>query len=63
MSGGFGKVRLISFAREELDEALGFIKNNCHIKRTSEDDQPLMFTCGIGASQFGPRIEKEIHIK
>ena len=63
VSGGLNKVRLVSFAREEFDEAVVFIKNNCYIKRTPGDDQPLMFTCGVGASQFGTKIEKELRIK
>ena len=58
-----GKVRLISFAREEFDEGLEFLKKNCYIIRTSEDDRPLMFTCGSGGAQYGKKIEEELNIR
>ena len=58
-----GKVRLISFAREEFDEGLEFLKKNCYIRRNSDDDRPLMFTCGLDGVQYGKKIEDELNTR
>ena len=58
-----GKLRLISFSREELDQCLEFIKENCFIRRNSADERPLMYTCGIGGFQYGKKIEDALGVK
>ena len=58
-----GKLRLTSFAREQLDECFDFIKENCFIRRKSEDDKPLMYTCGIGGFQYGKKIEDSLNVR
>ena len=56
-------MRLISFAREDLDECLEFLKTNCFMRRKSEDDKSVMYTCGIGGYQYGKKIESTLDVK
>ena len=56
-------MRLTSFSREDLDECLEFLKTNCFMRRKSEDDKPVMYTCGIGGYQYGKKIEDTLDVK
>ena len=58
-----GRVRLISFVREELEDCLEFLKTNCFMRRKSEDDKPVMYTCGIGGYQYSKKIEDTLDVK
>ena len=55
-------MRLTSFSREDLDECLEFLKTNCFMRRKSEDDKPVMYTCGIGGYQYGKKIESTLDV-
>ena len=57
-----GKLRLLSCARTLLDEAIAKVKVNSYITRNG-DEPTEIFTCGIGCSQFGPSINRELNVK
>ena len=46
-----------------MGECFDFIKENCFIRRKSEDDRPLMYTCGIGGFQYGKKIEDSLNVR
>ena len=57
-----GKLRLLSCARTLIDEAIDKVKAKGYI--TPNGDEPTeIFTCGIGCSKFGPKINKELNVK
>ncbi len=41
-----GKLRLVSYAREEMHEFIQMLKERCYIRRKSDEDRPVMYTTG-----------------
>ena len=56
-------VRLVNFAREEMELSFGYLKERMFIRRASADDKPLVYTTGIGGSQFMKRIQDEFNVR
>ena len=53
----------MNFAREEIKEAMPYIQERTYIKRNSPDDVPLIYTTGIGGSQFLREIREIFNVE
>ena len=58
-----GKLRLLSCARTELNDAIDKVKAEGYITRQQDGKPTEIFTCGIGCHQFGARINRELNVK
>ena len=54
--------KAIACSRKELDDALKFLKDNCHLTDTGSEPTPL-FTCGMGSYQFGKQFKDALNVK
>ncbi len=41
-----GKLRLVSYAREEMHDFIQMLKERCYIRRKSDEDRPVMYSTG-----------------
>ena len=56
--------RLVSFARGEFQDALKYLKPRVCIRRDDVSaEKPLLYTCGIGGSQFATEIRDTFDIR
>ena len=56
-------VRLVNFAREEMHLAFDYLKERMFIRRKSPDDKPVVYTTGIGGSQYMKQIKDEFRVE
>ena len=56
-------VRLVNFAREEMNLAFDYLKERMFIRRKSPDDKPVVYTTGIGGSQYMKQIKDEFRVE
>ena len=56
-------VRLVNFAREEMNLAFDYLKERMFVRRESPDDRPVIFTTGIGGSQYMKQIKDEFRVE
>ena len=57
-----GTVRLVTFSRQELEDAIDFIKTKAHITRIPGEETKV-YTTGVGGFQFKELMEKSINVK
>ena len=53
---------MVSYHRDNLDEALKHLKEKCHITGVDEDP-PEVTTTGVGSYQSSEKINSVLHIK
>ncbi len=41
-----GKLRLVTYSREEMHDFIQMLKERCYIRRKSDEDRPVMYTTG-----------------
>ena len=56
-------MRLVNFAREEMNLAFDYLKERMFVRRESPDDRPVIFTTGIGGSQYMKQIKDEFRVE
>ena len=57
-----GTVRLVNFAREEMEKSFDYINERCVIKRKSPDDTPLVYITGVGGAEYVKDIEEKFKV-
>ena len=55
-------VRLVNFAREEMEKSFDYINERCVIKRKSPDDTPLVYITGVGGAEYVKDIEEKFKV-
>ena len=58
-----GELNLTSFSRENLDDTIKFLKENCFVRKGIENEKPKMYTTGIGGFQYAAKFENELHVR
>ena len=53
----------MNFAREEFEKSFDYISDRCVIKRKSPDDKPLIYTTGVGGTQFMGAIQDKFRVR
>ena len=56
-------MRLVNFARKEMHLSFDYLKERMFIRRKSPDDRPLIYTTGIGGSQYMKQIKDEFSVE
>ena len=56
-------VRLVNFAREDIHRSFDYLKERMFIRRKSPDDRPVIYTTGIGGSQYMKQIRDEFRVE
>ena len=56
-------MRLVNFAVEETNLAFDYLKERMFIRRKSPDDRPVIYTTGIGGSQYMKQIRDEFRVE
>ena len=56
-------VRLVNFAREDIHRSFDYLKERIFIRRKSPDDRPVIYTTGIGGSQYMKQIKDEFRVE
>lgn len=51
------------FPRTDLSSCLQFLKTHARIASAKGDERPLVYTCGLGGSQFADEIRQTLDIK
>ena len=57
------KLRLVRFVRNELDEAMKYVKERVYLPRNGDDVTPMIYTCGLGGSEYAENLRVFFNIQ
>ena len=57
-----GHIHLVSFPRNEINEALEYIRENAEMTRVGDEPTPI-YTTGVGCTEFGKLICEKLNVK
>jgi pantothenate kinase len=60
---GLCHLHLVSFTRQQLDEALDYVRERADIRRSGDEPMPTVHTTGVGCTQFGKNICDKLNVK
>ena len=54
---------MTSCAKDNIEDAIKFIKEHVYIKRSDNGEKPVIYTTGVGCNQMTERFNKEFDIR
>ena len=57
------KLRLVRFVRNELDKAMEYVKERVYLPRNGDDVTPMIYTCGLGGSEYAENLREFFNIQ
>ena len=62
-NGKFGRLRLVSFARSELQLGLDYVRSRAHLTDNCSNSSFSIHTTGLGCTEYGKHICETLNVR